>query len=127
MYSKAYLFPQKLRYHGRTTVNRARAKVALSVCSWFEERKKYSDIMPDTGFYQLTEPTRKFVKEQYDLDVDTVKACPCERSRSEPCDCEGATPIYIECSPSFFYKIWHTHFSDVRTTRKSLMQRDDQH
>ena len=117
--SKSMLFPQPLRYNGRTTgdSNRARAKVALSVCSWFEERKKYSDIMPDTGFYQLTEPTRKFVKEQYDLDVDTVKACPCERSRSEPCDCEGATPIYIECSPSYFNQIWFDQFSDVKTRK----------
>ena len=117
--SRSMLFPQLDRYDGRTTgdSNRARTKTAVSVCSWFEERKILSDIMPDTGIFQLSEPTRGFVKSSYDFDVATVKACSCDLSRHEPCDCEDATPLYTKCSPAYFNSIWDEHFPDVKTRK----------
>lgn len=117
--SRSLLRPQRDRYDGRTTgdSNRARAKTSVSVCAWFMERKRFSDIMPDTGYYQFSEPTRTFVKAQYDLDVETVKACPCNLSRHEPCECPGATPIYIACKNDYFFKLWDEHFPDVKTRK----------
>ena len=117
--SRSMLFPPTDRYNGRTTgdSNRARAKTVLSVCSWFAERMKFADVMPDTGFIQFSEPTKGFVKKQYDLDVETVKACPCELSKSEPCECKGATPIYLKCSDPYFRQIWFEHFPNVKTRK----------
>ena len=117
--SRSMLFPQSDRYDGRTIgdSNRARAKTSVSVSAWFEERKKFADVMPGSGFIQLSEPTKGFVKAQYDLDVKTVKACPCDLSRHEPCDCKDATPIYLKCSDSYFGQIWAEHFPDVKTRK----------
>ena len=114
--SPSLLFPNTKRYKGtKGDSNRARSTINLSLATWFRERMKYTDIMPDTGFYQLSEPCKKFVKEQYDEDVESIVLCNCAMAgNAEPCGCAGAIPIYSKCSDSYFNAIWDKEFPDVK-------------
>jgi len=117
--SRAFLWPNTKRNRGsQGDSNRRRATKVISIMEWFQDRKRFADIMPDTGIYQLSEPTRRFVLNQYKEDVKTIVACDCPLSGNpEPCHCPNGIPVYIDCCPQYFYDTWSTHFPEVKVRK----------
>ena len=93
--SKMKLYPDKRVKYARFPSTRPCVK-AESIGSWFVELKKVADIMPDEGWYQLNEPLRRMVFDNYALD------------------CELWPHRYTKCSPDYFNKIWLENYPEVR-------------
>ena len=62
--STSFLNPNNKRTLGtQGDSNRRRAKTLFSIMSWFQNEQEFSDIMPDTGVYLLSYPTKVSVSE----------------------------------------------------------------
>ena len=72
---------------------------AESIASWFMELKEVSDVMPDEGWYQLNEPLRYMVWENYEAD------------------CKEFPELYIPVSKPYFSENWRRLFPEVRLRR----------
>jgi hypothetical protein len=72
---------------------------AEQIAAWFGELKEVSDVMPDEGWYQLNEPLRYMVHENYEAD------------------CKQFPNLYTSVSQSYFYDNWRRLFPEVRLRR----------
>jgi hypothetical protein len=76
--------------------NTSRAKVAVSIASWFELLKETADCMPDEASYQLNIPLRTMVFANYNADAKE-------------------SPVFLECkSKTYFCKVWHDNFPEIK-------------
>ena len=113
--SKSFLYPNNNRTQGtQGDSNARRTKIRFSVMKWFEKEKETADVMPDDGRYQLAYPRKSFVYDLYCTDVQEVTACTCALSMTivGNCGCPLAKPVFLECSISYFTKVWDLHFKD---------------
>ena len=114
--STSFLNPSTTRSNGsQGDSNRRRAKIILSVMSWFKRENELSDVMPDSGDILLSYPKRSAVWEQYMHDCDEVTACSqCPIGINPlavgPCGCEHSQPLYLKASEAYFKSVWASHY-----------------
>ena len=114
--SKSFLQPNTKRAKGtQGDANRRRSTILYSVMNWFKNEKELCDVMPDTGKYLLTYPSRIAVYERYTADCKDVTACTvCEHGRNPNargnCGCPHAKTVYVLCTEPYFGVLWNRHY-----------------
>ena len=93
--SKTKLYPDKRSRNAGAPLAKP-CVIAESIGSWFVEIKSVADVMPDEGWYQLNEPLRSMVYNNYVLD------------------CADSPELYTKCSPDYFNKMWRENYPEVR-------------
>jgi hypothetical protein len=89
--SRTKLFPDKRIKKRNPTVPELTKPCpkAESVGAWFEQLKLSADIMPDEGWYQINDPLRKMVYQNYTEDCGELPHLytKCFRPRDAPLRC----------------------------------------
>ncbi len=93
--SRSFLYPDKRPKQTRSEASSVCPKATM-VSSWFFNLRKELDVFPDSGWFMVNQPRRRYVFESY-----------CEDARTWP-------SLYMECSRSYFNEVWRTQFPEIR-------------
>ena len=96
--SRTLLYPETYA-QTRSEANSSNNPKAVAICSWFMTLKDDLDVMPDNGWFMVNHSRRRYLWEDYMVDVELLSNVP------------GAYP---ELTKGYFCYVWKECFPEIR-------------